>query len=338
MTKKDKTARDKIALILAGGQIIQKCVSNEQATAIDEEELLKHFQPEIKEKFYVVGWSYQPVSHYTLRMCGDLVQLAGAQIEAGAAGVVVTCGTQAMTEVAYFADLIWTYPQPLIFTSSICFAGTPGSETALHISQSVRAAESQACWGQGALVCVQDQLYAASEISQLSNYGRFGHSSFSCGPVAVFAGPNDDFVYFRSVRRGKIMDIDTSPARNVEILDASLGGGDVLLNALLDGRASELDGLVLSAFGDGDVPPSWAPLLRKIVRAETPVALASRCPIGCVRPGIDFEGSAGRLLEMGLINAGTLTPLQARIRLAVGLGCGLKDQELRAYMLDGQCR
>jgi L-asparaginase len=142
-------------------------------------------------------------------------------------------------------------------------------------------------------------------------------------------------VYFRSVRRGKIMDIDTSPARSIEILDACLGGGDLLLNALFDGRVSELDGLGLSAFGDGDVPPSWIPLLRKILRADTPVVLASRCPMGCVRPGVDFEGGARRLLEMGLINAGSLTPLQARIRLAVGLGAELTDQELRAYMLDG---
>lgn len=329
------TQRNKIALILAGGRIIHKCISDESDTvALVEDELLAHFQSEIREKFYVVGWSYQPVSYYTLRMCSDLVRLAGSQIESGASGVVITCGTQAMTEVAYFADLIWTYPQPLIFTSSVHFAETPGSETELHISQAVRAAESQACWGQGVLVCVQDQVYAASEVCQLSSYGRFGHSSFTYGPIAAFPGPNDELVFFRAVRRGKIMDISTSPARNVEILSVSLGGGDVLLNALLDGRVSELDGLVLSAFGGGDVPPSWVPLLRKILRTEMPVVLASRCPIGCVRSGTDFEGSARHLLKMGLINAGTLTPLQARIRLAVGLGASLTDQELRAYVLD----
>ena len=333
------TQRDKIALIVAGGRIIHKSASDSSGPAgLLEEELLAYFQDRIREKFYIVNWSYQPVSHYTLRMCGDLIRLAGAQIEAGATGVVITCGMQAMAEAAYFADLIWTYPQPLVITSSVYSADMLGSETALHISQSVRAAESQACWGQGALVCVQDQIYAASEICQLSSYGRFGYSSFSNGPVAAFTGYNDEIICFRQVRRGKIMDIDTVPARNVEILDVALGSGDVLLNALLDGRVSELDGLIISGFGDGDVPPLWGPLLRKILRAETPVVLASRCPVGCVRSGVDFEGSAKRLLDMGLISAGTLTPLQARIRLAVGLGASLKDQELRAYMLDKLCR
>jgi len=328
------TQRDKIALIMGGGRIIHKSgADSSESIGLPEEEFLAYFQEKIREKFYVVGWSYQPVSHYTLRMCADLIRLAGAQIEAGASGVVITCGAQAIVEGAYFSDLIWPYPQPLIITSSMYNADTPGSETALHIVQSVRAAESQACWGQGVLVCIQDQIYAASEICQLSSYGRFGYSSFSSGPVAAFTGYDDEIIYFRQVRRGKIMDIDTIPARNVEILDVALGSGDVLLNALLDGRVSELDGLVISAFGDGDVPPLWGPLLRKILRAEVPIVLASRCPVGCVRSGVDFEGSAKRLLDMGLISAGTLTPLQARIRLAVGLGASLKDQELRAYML-----
>ena len=165
------TTRGKIALILAGGQMIHKRVSADaEVVPLEEEELLAYFPGEFREKFHVVSWSYQPVCHYTLRMCSDLVQLAGAQIEDGSAGVVITCGTQAMSEVAYFADLIWTYPQPLVFTSSIYSAEMPGSETALHIMQSVRAAESQACWGHGTLVCVQDKLYAASEVFQLSKF------------------------------------------------------------------------------------------------------------------------------------------------------------------------
>ena len=72
----------------------------------------------------------------------------------GAKGVVVTCGTQALTELAYFADLVWSFPQPLIFTASIFNAGVPGSETALHFAQFVQAALSETCWGQRAWLCL----------------------------------------------------------------------------------------------------------------------------------------------------------------------------------------
>ena len=327
--------RDKVALILAGGRIIRKRPPGaDDELPLDTEEMTNaYFTDEMREKVYVVDWSRQPVTYYTLRMCGDLIQMAGAQIEEGACASVITCGIQGLVELAYYADLVWSYPQPLIFTSSVNNAGSLGSETALHLSQAVMAAQSQACWGQGALICVQDGLYAALEVRQLSNCVRSGYDAFPSGPIAQFTNP-DCLTFFRSSRRGKIMNIGTTPARNVEILDVTLGGGDLLLNALLDGRISELDGLVVSAFGGGDVPPSWVPLLRKIMRSEVPVVLASRCPMGRVLEGGGFEGSSSHLLEMGILSAGALTPLQARIRLAVGLGAELKGHELRSYMLN----
>ncbi|MDR1732745.1 MAG: asparaginase domain-containing protein [Synergistaceae bacterium] len=328
--------RDKIALILAGGEIIYKHVSSEtEVVPVDAEELRTWFPPETREEVFIVDWSRQPISHYTLRMCSDLVQLAGKQIEEGSKGVVVSAGTQALTEVAYFADLVWNYPQPLVFTASIGYAGMPGAETELYMQQAVQAAASQSCWGQGPLICLQSSLYAAVDLLQTSNYTHTSFVSPPCGPLACFCEPRGDLKILRSARRsGRVMNIDTLPARHVEILEASLGGGDLLLNALLEGRISELDGLVLSTFGGGDVPPSWVPLLRKVIRAGVPVVLVSRCPIGRIQAGQDFEGSSSRLLEMELISAGTLTPLQARIRLALGLGAELSDQDLRAWMLD----
>ena len=140
--------------------------------------------------------------------------------------------------------------------------------------------------------------------------------------------------FLRSPRRGKILDIDTTPARNVEIVVASLGGGDILLNALLDKRVDELDGLVIAGFGNGDVPPTWIPLLRKIMRQNIPIVLASRCPAGRIQSTSDFEGSSYRLVDMGLISAGGLTPLQARIKLALALGAGFEGQDLQSFMQD----
>ena len=327
--------RDKIALILAGGQIVhRKEGGTKEKIPLKQEELTAFFPADLQEEIALLEWSFQPLSHYTLRMCSDLVQLAASQIKDGAKGVVVTCGTQALTEIAYFADLIWHFPQPLIFTASIFNAEAPGSETSLHLAQAVRAALSETCWGQGSIVCLQDALYAATDLIHLSNSSRSGFFSFPCGPLSVFSEPLGNLTPLRAPRRGKVLDIETVPARVIEIVDASLGGGDVILNALLDKRIEEVEGIVVAGFGNGDVPPSWVPLLRKILRTEIPVVLTSRCPAGCVQPYSDFEGSAARLLEMGLIGAGSLSPLQARIRLALALGAGFKGRELSDYMQD----
>ena len=330
--------RDNVTVILAGGEVVQRRDSNTERVPLNEEELTALLPQDLRERTAFLSWSPQPISHYTLRMCSDLTQLANAQVDAGGArGVVITCDTQALTELSYFASLVWKFTQPLIFTASIFSAGTSGSETELHIVQSVRAALSDICWGQGVLVCVQDALYSAMDLIHFSNFRRSGFTASHGGPLSVFSEPSGSLLALRAPcpikpRRGRDIDVNTTPARAVEIVDASLGGGTILLNALLDKRVEELEGLVVAGFDDGDVPPSWVPLLRKIVRSGLPAVLCSRCPNGLVQTIDTFEGSASRLLEMGLINAGTLSPIQARIRLALALGAGLKDQELREYM------
>ena len=327
--------RDKIALVLAGGQIVHRKEGGAKEKLPLKWEDLKPLIPEdLREEIAPLEWSFQPLSHYTLRMCSDLVQLAASQIKEGAKGVVITCSAQALTELAYFADLVWSFPQPLILTASIFNAGVPGSETSLHLVQSVQAALSESCWGQGAVVCVQDALYAAADLIHFSNYSRSGFLSFPSGPLSTFSEPVGDLISLRTSRRGKILDVETVPARVIEIVDASLGGGDIILNALLDKRIEEVEGLVVAGFGNGDVSPSWVPLLRKILRTDTPVVLTSRCPAGCVQTYTDFEGSAAHLLEMGLLSGGGLSPLQARIRLALALGSGLKGKDLSDYMQD----
>ena len=130
--------RDKIAFILTKGQISHhRKESARERIPLKWEELKTFLPEELHEEIAPQEWSFQPLSHYTLRMCSDLVQLAASQVKEGAKGVVVTCGTQALTELAYFADLVWGFNPPLIFTGSIFHAGTPNSETSLRLGQAV---------------------------------------------------------------------------------------------------------------------------------------------------------------------------------------------------------
>ena len=326
--------RNKIALILAGGQIVHRQGNEPTETFPLSREELERALVGFRNDVEIVEWSFQSISHYSLRMCSDLTQLAGAQVKDGAKGVVVTCDTQALTELAYFADQVWNFPQPLLFTASVFYAGLPGSETSLLLTRSIQAALSECCWGQGAFVCTQDKGYAAADIYQVDNYSRSGFVPSIRGPLFEFSEPLGEIHCLRKNNRNTPWNTETIPARNIEILGASIGGGDLLLHALLDKRVDELDGLVVGGFGNGDVPPSWVPLLRKILKMNIPVVLTSRCLMGRVQRCADFEGSAARLLEMGLIDAGPFSPHQARIRLALALGAGLEGDALRNYMRD----
>ena len=325
--------RDKIVVLMAGGRIVQRQEGNEEIELTDEE-LYSLLPEDIRGYVTFYKWSSQPVSNYTLSMCGDLVSMITKFIhDEGARGVVVTCGIQALSELAYFTDLVWDLNPPVIFTGSIFNAYAPNSETSLRLTQSIRAALSGACTGKGALICVQDSIYAPADVLRISNFNRAGLLAWPESPLGVFSQPSGAYISLRFPRHRYAQKIILPLPRNIPVVMASLGDNDVILRALLEKKISdELDGLIISGLGDGDVPSSWVPLIRKLIRTEIPIVLTSRYPDGFVQATENYEGSAAQLLDMGLINAGMLSSYQARIKLAVGLAANLKDQALNEYM------
>ena len=151
--------RDKIVVLLAGGRIVQR----QDGAELTDEELYALLPDDLRTHVVFQKWSFQPVSNYTLRMCGELIGMVTSYVhDEGARGVVVTCGISLLAELSYFADLVWNLNPPLIFTGSIFNAGTSGSETGTRLRQSVKAALSGSCTGKGALICIQDAIYAPS--------------------------------------------------------------------------------------------------------------------------------------------------------------------------------
>jgi len=326
--------REKIVVLLAGGRIVQ----HQDDSELTDEELSALLPQDVKDHVVFQKWSYQPVSNYTLRMCGELINMVTSFVhDQGARGVIVTCGLQALAEISYLADLVWDLNPPLIFTGSIFNADSPNSESRLRISQAVRAALSGACTGKGVLICIQDAIYAPSDILRISNFNRGGLLAFPESPLGVFSQPSGTYISLRFPRHRYIQKLVQPLARNIPVLTASLGENDLMLRALLENKKiEELDGLVVSGLGDGDVPSLWVSHLRKIIRAEIPTVITSRYPEGIVQANENYEGSAAQLLEMGLISAGMLSPYQARIKLAVALSAGLKGEELANYMRGGK--
>ncbi|GAB1485987.1 asparaginase [Aminivibrio sp.] len=327
--------RGKIALVIAGGQM---CMRRNPQTDIRQptlpvEEMLSWLPEAQREKLFVVDWSRQPSSHYTLRMTGDLIQVLSKSVVDGAGGLVVTCGTDTIEEMAYLTDLYWAYPQPVIFTAAHRPFDSIGSDAPLNLYQSVLAALSGECWGMGVLVCLQDQLFAAAEITETANQRRCSFLSPDRGPLGQFIGDRVDIL--RQYRRTRVLDESSPPARDVEVLYASLGGGDRILELLVPDEKRQLDGLVIAAFGGGNVPPSWVPYIKKLCKEDVPVVIVSRCQKGhTLAAPNNFEGSMNRLLEIGVLDGGPLTPMQARIKLAAGLGAGLRKTALQTYLLE----
>jgi L-asparaginase len=92
---------------------------------------------------------------------------------------------------------------------------------------------------------------------------------------------------------------------------------------MLDLARPEHDGVVIEAFGSGNLPPGAVPAIRRWLDEGKPVVLSSRCPFGEVTPSYAFEGGGARLVSIGVIPAGPRTSSQARMELAIALSAGV---------------
>jgi L-asparaginase len=92
---------------------------------------------------------------------------------------------------------------------------------------------------------------------------------------------------------------------------------------MLDLARPEHDGVVVVAFGSGNMPPGAVPALRRWLDDGKPLVLATRCPQGQVTPIYAFDGGGARTVAMGAIPAGPRTPSQARMELVLALSAGV---------------
>ncbi|MCX7828045.1 MAG: asparaginase [Thermanaerothrix sp.] len=277
----------------------------------------------------VVEWSRQPSSHYTIRVTTDLLELLRSLVNEGFDGIAVASGTDVMEEMAYLVDLLWPYPQPVVFAGLGSPARHGSNEGVINLRQAVLSASSEECWGMGVTIFSRGELFAASEACKYYSHRGHDFAAPGMGPVGEVV---QNRVYVNRIpKRPRVIDRPVVPAKDVEVLYASLGGGELVLGHL--SRDESLKGLVLGGFGTGNVPPPWIPHLKNIIRRRVPVVITSRCQLGRVLPLYDFEGSAKRLIDMGAIDGGTLRPVQARLRLSVAVGAGMEEQQIREYML-----
>ncbi|MEG1642428.1 MAG: asparaginase domain-containing protein [Synergistaceae bacterium] len=313
---------NKLAIVIAGN-------FTDGENNADPYILLNYLPEEMAKKCEFIEWSTQPSSHYSMSLMLDLTNMFETLIEQNYSGIIVISGSGVLEEMAYMTDLLWKHDEPLIYANLLVRNCDGKREGLMNFKSSVIAALSEQTKGKGVLVCTSAELHEASDVAMFDPISP-ENAFYSPRKTCIGKIINDEVIYFREAKRPNFLVRRPEKLLNVELLWASMGGGDTIISVAHNSR--KIDGFVLVGFGTGNVPPTWVPNILNIIRASIPVAIVSRCPCGNLQENNDYEGGYQRLIEMGVISGGTLNAYQARIKMILGLSVGLTREGLELYM------
>jgi L-asparaginase len=270
-----------------------------------------------------------PASHLSF---ADVLRIRGvidrALDDPAVRGVVVVQGTDTLEETAFAWDLCHADARPVVVTGAMCTASEPGWDGPANLLGAVRVAAAEAARGAGVLVVLGGLIHAADAVAKRHASAADAFATRE-GPPLGRVGEGGVRLRPRGLRR-RLPVIPAAAALPVPIIVAALETTGAALDAAVRDGAR---GVVVAATGSGNTHPD---LLRAAVDARgagVVVVLASRTGAGAVGPTYAFPGGGATWVRAGIPLAGGLTPVQARVALALGLGAGMGGAALAELLL-----
>lgn len=248
-----------------------------------------------------------------------LVAEARDRLADGVDGVVVTHGTDTMEESAYLADLVHDDPRPIVFTGAQRPFDSPAPDGPGNLAAALRVAASPPARDLGALLCFDGLVFAARGVRKVDTLRSAAFDAPGRGPLLRVTGTSVLPLARPARPRPVPFDLGADLPR-VDVVPCYLGTDDALLRAAVVAGAR---GVVLEAFGAGNVPPVVAERVAALVTDGVPVLVCSRVPSGPVAPL--YAGGGASLDRAGARFAADLSPWQGRLLLAASLAVAPAD-------------
>ncbi|WP_247933548.1 asparaginase [Streptococcus mitis] len=241
-------------------------------------------------------------------------------------GVVITHGTDTLEETAYFLDTMEVPHMPIILTGAMRSSNELGSDGVYNYLSALRVASDDRAADKGVLVVMNDEIHAAKYVTKThtTNVGTFQTPTH--GPLGLIT--KREILYFKTAEPRVRFDLDHIQGL-VPIISAYAGMTDELIDML---DLEQLDGLIIQAFGAGNVPKETAQKLESLLQQGIPVALVSRCFNGIAEPVYAYQGGGVQLQKAGVFFVKELNAQKARLKLLIALNAGLTGQALKDYM------
>lgn len=228
------------------------------------------------------------------------------------AGIVVTHGTDTMEETAYFLDLTIADPRPVVVTGAMRPSDGIGIDGPANLYNAVRVAADSSARGRGAMVLLNDEIFAARDVTKGNTVRPDAFVAPARGALGV-ADP-ERIVFHRVAQRAPIFDLSAVQALpRVDIAYAYAGADGAAIDAF---AAAGARGIVVAGVGRGGMTGEQRQAVNRAIAKGLVVVIGSRAGAGSVRIG---TGVRERTDTPTTIGAGDLTVQKARVLLMLTL-------------------
>ena len=241
-------------------------------------------------------------------------------------GFVITHGTDTLEETAYFLDTMEVPHKPIVLTGAMRSSNELGSDGVYNYLSALRVASDDKAADKGVLVVMNDEIHAAKYVTKTHTTNVSTFQTPTHGPLGLIM--KYEILYFKTAEPRVRFDLDKIQGL-VPIIPVYAGMTEELLDLL---PVDQLDGLIIQAFGAGNVPKETAKKLNALIQEGLPIALVSRCFNGIAEPVYAYEGGGVCLQNAGVFFVKELNAQKARLKLLIAINAGLRGEELRAYM------
>lgn len=240
-------------------------------------------------------------------------------------GFVITHGTDTLEETAFLLDLILGIEQPVVITGAMRSSNEIGSDGLYNYISAIRVASDEKARHKGVMVVFNDEIHTARNVTKTHTSNTNTFQSPNHGPLGVLT---KDRVQFHHMPYRQQALENVNEKLNVPLVKAYMGmPGDIFSFYSREG----IDGVVIEALGQGNIPPSALEGIQQLVSLNIPIVLVSRSFNGIVSPTYAYDGGGYQLAQQGFIFSNGLNGPKARLKLLVALSNNLDKAEIKSY-------
>ncbi len=258
-----------------------------------------------------------PSPSITLGDVRAALQYAHRSVDDGAAGVVLTHGTDTLEETAFLLDLLWDREEPIVLTGAMRSSTQLGADGSANLRDAVILAGTDDARGLGVLVAFGGEVHVAARVGKTHSTSVCAFASAGWGPIGTIR-EDAARIAVRPAHRARPLPSEFRSDARVPIIELGLGDDGTFIAAA---AASGADAIVIAGSGAGHVPAAALGELDAVLASGTPVVLATRTGAGgTLARTYGYPGGEEDLIRRGVIMAGFLSARKARLLALVLVG------------------